>query len=217
MLLAALNPVLLQSLGMTLVDVPLGGLVVASWLMLGIALRRGTLGWVIGGALLGGLAGGLKLSNAFYAAAALLMLAFFPGSWQRRLQAAVIYGAACALAFVAVSAPWSYKLWQTFGNPLFPFLNTLPLPRLHLRDAELRALPTRDAVGVPARPFDCCRPMVHTRGRAPDLRYAALFVAMIGGGSPALRSSPTRAGALLRRVRARGRSARVLLGCARPP
>ena len=179
MVLAALNPLLLQSLGMTLVDVPLGTLVVAAWLAVAIGLQRGHLAWLAFGAALGGLASGLKLSNAVYAAAALSMVAFIAGSWRDRMVAVVLYCAACGLTFVLVSMPWGLQLWQAFGNPLFPFLNDLfrspDFTAASLHYERFRPVGLWDYL---ARPFELLSPYQrrHTEGRAPDLRYAVLFV-----------------------------------------
>lgn len=189
LVLAALSPVLLQGLGMTLVDVPLGALVVAGWLALAKSLRHGVLRWVALGAVFGGLAAGLKLSNALYAAAALSMVAFFPGSWRRKLIGALVYGAACGLAFVAISGPWSLKLWQAFGNPLFPLLNDI-FQSPDFTSASLRYERFRPATfwEFANRPFEMMMPMrrQHTEGSAPDLRFAALFIALVAAASPGL-------------------------------
>jgi hypothetical protein len=179
--LAALSPVLLQGIGMTLVDIPLGALVIAAWLTLVASLRHATLRWVALGAAIGGVAAALKLSNALYAAAGMSMLVFFPGTGWRKLAAAAVYGAACGLAFTAVSAPWSVRLWQEFGNPLFPLLNdvfrspdftTAPLDYERFRPASFW-----EFVG---RPIEMLSPRSrqHTEGRAPDLRFAVLFIAL---------------------------------------
>ena len=215
--LAALNPMLLQSVGMTLVDVPLGGLVVASWLLMGISLKRGTVAWVAAGALLAGLATGLKLSNAIYAPAALAMLAFFPGGWRRRLQAAVVFGAACGLGFVAISAPWSARLWETFGNPLFPFLNDV------FKSSDFTSAVIRYERFRPAslweylrRPFDLMSAFgrQHTEARAPDMRYAVLFVAMAVSSIPALRYFRSRRDSSGAQVSSEDESLRILLAFA---
>jgi hypothetical protein len=190
-LLAAMSPVLLQGLGMTLVDIPLGVLVVASWLAMAVGVRDGSLRWIVIGAVVGGLASGLKLSNAFYALAAGSMTAFVPGSWQRKLKAAVAYGVACGVAFVLVSAPWSWKLWTTFGNPLFPFLNDI-FRSPDFTSAALHYERFRPATLLEfvARPLDLLSTLSrqNTEGRAPDLRFAVLFVAFGGAAAMALSS-----------------------------
>ena len=97
-----------------------GPFVVAAWLLLAKAVRSGAWKAVAFAGALSGIAAGLKLSNATFAVAAVTMLAFLPG---RRLRGVVIYGVASAATFATVAAPWSWRLWSEFGNPLFPFFN----------------------------------------------------------------------------------------------
>jgi hypothetical protein len=72
-----------------------------------------------------GLGTGLKLTNATFAVA--LCLAFFmaPGSLWLRIRLAFVFGVG-TLAGIAVTAGWWFlKMWQTFGNPLFPQFNNI--------------------------------------------------------------------------------------------
>jgi hypothetical protein len=197
--LAALSPVYLQGVGLTLVDIPVGTITLAGWLALARAVRSGDLRWVAAGAALCGLAAGLKLSNALYAAAALSMMAFVPGGLRAKLRAGLVYAAACGAAFVAISAPWSVRLWETFGNPLFPFLNhwfaspdfiSAPLHYERFRPATLIEFLTR--------PLDMLSPLSrqHTEGRAPDLRYAAAFALVAAWIAVAARSGRGKAAAI---------------------
>ena len=71
-----------------------------------------------------GLGIGLKYTSAPYAPGlgAVLLLAAF----RRRTVAGVIaYGAAAALAFLAVAGHHMLTLWRDFGNPTFPYLNQI--------------------------------------------------------------------------------------------
>jgi len=75
--------------------------------------------------LLMGLGVGLKLTNAPYAVA--LCLAFFaaPLPHRRRFGLAFVFGVG-VLAGVAVTGGWWFvKMWQMFGNPLFPQFNNI--------------------------------------------------------------------------------------------
>jgi hypothetical protein len=179
--LAAMSPVLLQGLGMTLVDIPLGVLVVAGWLAMAVAVRDGSLRWVVVGAVLGGLAGGLKLSNAFYALAAGSMVFFVPGDWRHKARTGAVYVGACGVAALLVSAPWGWKLWTAYGNPLFPFLNDI-FRSPDFTSAALHYERFRPATLVEflARPLDLLSTLSrqNTEGRAPDLRFMVLFIAL---------------------------------------
>ena len=72
-----------------------------------------------------GLGTGLKLTNATYAVA--LCAAFFvaPGTLWLRFRLAFLFGVA-TLAGIAITAGWWWlKMWQAFGNPLFPQFNSI--------------------------------------------------------------------------------------------
>lgn len=68
---------------------------------------------------------GLKLTNACYALALCLALAALPVGWLPRLRTMVLFGCG-VLAGIGVSAGhWYWRMWQVFGNPLFPQFNNL--------------------------------------------------------------------------------------------
>ena len=80
------------------------------------------------------------------------------------------YGISLGLGFVLIAAPWSYRLEQRFGIPLFPLMNNV------FRSPELSTVPARALRFVPEtvtdalwRPFDMIDPvtMVHEELRAP--------------------------------------------------
>lgn len=199
-LIAATNPVLLQGLGSTMVDIPTGVLVLGGWLGVVHTVRDGRVAWVVlAGALLG-IAAALKLSNAVFAIAAVPALAFMPGGIADRARGILGFGVACALAFAALALPWSWQLWREFGNPFFPFLNQW------FASPDFTSEPLRYERFMPSgwlsyftRPFEMlsASTSVHTEPRAPDLRYVALIAALL-----VLVASP-----LLRRPQGASRSA----------
>lgn len=219
LVLAAASPVFLQGLGSTMVDISTGVLVVAGWLAIARSLRDGRRGAVGLAGVLCGAAAALKLSNAVFALAAVPMLALLPGAWRQRLRAALIYVAACGAAFIAVSLPWSWRLWQEFGNPLFPLLNTLfaspDFTSAPLHYERFHPATWQDFVTQPFRMLSA-HSMVHTELRAPDLRYAALFVALaawgIVGGWNVWRAGRQIAGPAMREDAHDDPSGRVLRG-----
>ena len=190
-LLAAINPILLQGLGSTLTDLSTGVFVVAGWLAIARAVRDGKSVMCILAGVLCGAAAALKLSNAVFAVAAVPALALMPGSVRRRGHGVLVFCAACAAAFLMVSMPWSLKLWREFGNPLFPFLNH------GFASPDFTALPLRYERFIPSdirafllRPFEmlAASSSIHTEPRAPDLRYAALILALVASSAmPLLR------------------------------
>ncbi len=80
--------------------------------------------WALAGALLG-IAVALKLTNAIYAVALGLAALCAGGPLRRRLLGAGMLTLA-ALVVAALLAGWWYlRMWQVFGNPLFPQFNAL--------------------------------------------------------------------------------------------
>ena len=80
---------------------------------------------VLGAGLAMGVSAGLKLTNATYAVALCLALLMVPASWWLRLRLAVVFGVG-VLGGIAASAGWWFlKMWNTFGNPLFPQFNNI--------------------------------------------------------------------------------------------
>jgi hypothetical protein len=93
-----------------------------------------------------------------------------------------VYGISLGLGFLVVAAPWSYRLGQRFGNPLFPLLNNVfRSPEFTTEAApSLRFVPETFAEAL-WRPFAMVDPvtMVHEEPRAPDPRYALLLLVVV--------------------------------------
>jgi len=130
----------------------------------------------LAGALLGA-AAALKYSNAIFALA-LLPLAFVQS---RRAGFAYVLAGAAAVALFA--GPWFALLQREFGNPVFPLANAwfrspdaLPINLIGERFA------LSDPVALLAFPFRMATldPSVYAENFAPDLRFAALFVTLLG-------------------------------------
>lgn len=179
--LAFINPVLLQEIGTSFADITTGTLALGGWVLLARAIREPGNRRVVGAGILLGAAAALKLTNALHAAAAVAMLAFLPGTVTRRVRSAGLYVAAVVSAFVVVSAPWAWHLEHAFGNPFFPLLNGL------FRSPHFITAPIRDYRFIPAnlgealwRPFEMVLPLplIHVELRAPDVRYA--FIVVLG-------------------------------------
>lgn len=85
---------------------------------------RGSLMAVMAGLLIG--AGtGLKLTNANYALALCLALLTVPGSHWLRLRTAFVFGLGVLAGIGTSAGHWYWKMWQLFGNPLFPQFNNV--------------------------------------------------------------------------------------------
>src|SRR5207247_95947 len=137
----------------------------------------------LAGALFGA-AAALKYSNAVYALAALPLALAMPGlAGAARLRACSAYVLGVAAAVGLLAGPWFALLMREFGNPVFPLFNawfrsphalqiSLINERLALRaPATLLAFPFRMV------PLD---PNLYSENFAPDLRLAALFLAVVG-------------------------------------
>jgi len=181
MLLAAVNPLLLQTLGTTFADLTVGVPVIGGWLAVALFLRRGRLAWAIVAGVLLGAAAGLKLSNAMFALAAAIVLAFLGGEWRLRLRAVAAFVAACGAALAVAALPWAMKLWHEFGNPFFPLLNhVFGSPDFTSEALRYERFMADSWIDALLRPFAMLRPAsyVHTELRSPDLRYVALLAAI---------------------------------------
>jgi hypothetical protein len=176
---AFLNPVLLYQLGSSSADIATAIPVLGGWLCLAYAVRTPRHALVVAAGLLLGAAAGLKLTNAVHAVSAAAMLITLPRSLGSRLRYAVAYGASLALGLALVMAPWSYRLAQHFGNPLFPMFNGgfHAAQRTGGSLRHFRFIPDSFADAL-WRPFAIAQPdsMVQVEQMAPDVRYAALLL-----------------------------------------
>jgi len=176
---ALINPILLQQIGSTFADITTGELVLGGWLLLALAVRAPSTARVICAGLLCGIATGLKLTNAVHAIAAFAILTMLPLTLTGRIRQGVAYGVSLGIGFAAAAAPWSYRLEQRFGNPLFPLMNRIfRSPEYPTESsAAFRFIPESFAQAL-WRPFAMIDPvtMVHEEPRAPDPRYAVLLV-----------------------------------------
>lgn len=180
--LAFVNPILMQQIGSSFTDITTAELVLGGWLLLGAAVRAPSLGRIVGAGLLLGVATALKLTNAVHAISGMAILIMLPLGLRGRIRHGIGYVASLGLGFTLAAAPWSYRLEQLFGNPLFPLMNGF------FRSPEFTTEPLRHFRFIPGsfaeavwRPFAIVDPisMVHEELRSPDLRYAVL-VMLIG-------------------------------------
>ena len=177
-LLGFANPILINQLGSSYVDILTAELVLAGWLLLMHAVRAPRTALVVFAGLLLGVATALKLSNSTHAISACVLLLFLPGTWRGRLRFALVFGGVLALGFVVVTAPWAIQLEHHFGNPFFPLLNSV------FRSPQFPTIPMMDERFVPStlaaslwRPFAIGTPvtMVDDEYATPDLRYVLLL------------------------------------------
>ncbi len=178
-LLAFANPILLNQFGSSFADITTAELVLSGWLLLLLAVRAPTLKYVALAGLLLGAASALKLTNAVHAISASILLLFVPTTWSSKLRYMGLFGAGLALSFILICLPWSIRLEQHFGNPLFPVLNDIfrspQFPVTKMMDYRFIPDSLADALW---RPFELVKPvrMVDDELQAADCRYAILLV-----------------------------------------
>lgn len=181
--LAMLAPLFVTTAGSSFADPSTSVFLLAGvWLLLrddppaATSLRRVALA----GALFG-LASGLKLTNAVLTLGLLVPVGAYwlvtrqPRVWARM---AVLSGA-CLLAVLVAHGPWSWQLWNAFGNPFFPLFNTVfhspDFPAITYRDTRFLGDGWR---GLLTLPFEMMRPIswIYSENTSVDLRFAALLV-----------------------------------------
>lgn len=81
--------------------------------------------WAVWIGLLMGLAVGLKLTNAPFGWAMVLVLAVLPMKPANKVRQILLYGLAALSSFAVSAGWWFYLVWIKFGNPLFPQFNRL--------------------------------------------------------------------------------------------
>jgi hypothetical protein len=176
---AFMNPVLLQQIGSSFSDITTTGLVLSGWLLLVQALLHPRTRLVVFAAAALGIAAALKPTNGLYAIAALFLVAFLPLSIAGRIRNLLYFAATLAAGFALIVAPWSWRLEQMFGNPMFPLLNNLfKSPEITTSSAKAyRFIPDSLADGL-LRPFAMTGAdnMIAEELAAPDVRYAMLLV-----------------------------------------
>ena len=181
--LAFANPILINQFGSSFADVLTAEMALAGWLALVGAVRTPGAMRIVYAALLLGCATALKLTNAVHAVSAGVMVLFMSGSWRSRLRYAGLFVGVGVAGFALVAAPWSIRLQEHFGNPLFPLLNGIfRSPQFTTaRVIEYRFIPWSLGAAL-WRPFAMVTPlsMIHVELAAPDLRYALLLLVAMG-------------------------------------
>ena len=141
------------------------------------AARRAALAGV-----LFGIAAALKYSNAVYALAALPLAIAMRGGF------AYLVGAAAAVGVLA--GPWLVLMLREFGNPVFPLFNGwFRSPHVLEFNMINERFALRDPMTLLALPFRMATldPQIYSENFAPDLRFAALLLAVPGVALLALR------------------------------
>jgi hypothetical protein len=185
-LLAFLSPVFLLEAGSSFADVTSAVPLMGAGLL---ALRepRSAQRWWRESALwcgcLAGCAAGLKLSNAVFLPAIVLAALLMQGNVRQAVRAIVLLGTGAVAGLVVSHGYWSWKLWDTFQNPLFPFFNSaFASPDFPVTGGgrHERFLPQNiaDWLTLPFRMVQL-RSGVYIESSSPDLRFAAVAFALM--------------------------------------
>ncbi|HLI99604.1 MAG TPA: glycosyltransferase family 87 protein [Bradyrhizobium sp.] len=171
--IAAFGPMTLSEVGTSFSDILTALPVIAG---LGLSLYAGeryTVRLFVSGLLVGA-AVGLKLTNATFliGAGVSLLLA------DRPLSKMGLFGAGGVAGMLATGGAWSWMLWSQFGNPVFPYFNTI------FRSPEAAIASTMDTRFMPHGLLDAMAyPFYWLIGDHPssegpfrDPRFAVLFV-----------------------------------------
>ena len=147
--IAAFGPMTLSEVGTSFADI-LTALPIIAGVGLILSEEEQSQHRIIAAGFLIGAAAGLKLTNITFligTGASLLLVA-------RPLKAMLSFGMGSAVGALATGGAWALSLWREFGNPVFPFYNTVfrspeaPLEQI----ADLRFIP-RDWLEAAAYPF----------------------------------------------------------------
>ena len=98
--------------------------------------------------LIAGIGIGLKLVVAIFALGLCVALLVLPLKWLNRFKLTLFFGIPVLLGMFIVGGYWMFKMWQLYGNPLFPQFN-------HIFKGELAtAVSMRDTRFLPTTLFD---------------------------------------------------------------
>jgi hypothetical protein len=181
--IAAFGPMTLSEVGTSFADI-LTALPVIAGVGLMLSAKPQHRGpFVIAGILIGG-AVGLKLTNMIFFVGAGVSLLYVA----RPLMALSCFAVGGAIGGLGTGGAWSWMLWEQFGNPLFPFYNTVfrspeaPIEAI----ADLRFMP-HSLWDAAAYPFYWLIG-IHRSSEWPfrDPRFAILFVLFVANAGASL-------------------------------
>jgi len=136
---------------------------------------------LLAGALLG-ISAGLKFTSLVYTIGAGIALLLVTRGWKPRFLAMFYFGLAWLGMFGIVYGWWGYKLWQLFGNPMFPFYNQIFksawIPAINISD--LRFMP-RSIFQTIFYPFYWLLPnaMIVTEATFSDFRFSFAYLGVV--------------------------------------
>jgi hypothetical protein len=188
--LTFLSPIYLLEAGSTFADITTAVFVLcALWLLLlpEQASRWGKHALLAGLCL--GAAAGLKVTNVVFCVGIASALLLARTSWHLKARDLALLSFGACITVLLTHGYWSWRLWQEFGNPMFPMMNALfqsnDYPLIDHRHERFMVTGLLDAITLPFRMAQL-RSWVYVEPIAPDLRFAAATLLAIGAVGAAL-------------------------------
>jgi hypothetical protein len=181
--IAAFGPLTLSEVGTSFADILTALPVVAGLGLILSAKPEHRRYYVIAGLLIGG-ATGLKLTNAIFLIGAGACLIFAA----RPLVTMSYFAVGGAVGVLATAGAWDWMLWQQFGNPLFPFYNTIfrspEAPFEAIADVRFMPHTLWEAAAYPF--YWLIGDHRSSEGPFRDPRFALLFVLFVANATASL-------------------------------
>lgn len=148
-----------------------------------ILRNEGRSRYFLAGVLLGS-AVGVKLTNGVFALPMLLACAWLSKSKCGRslLHDLALLSLGVGAGFILLHGYWSWKLWQEFGNPFFPFFNGIfkssDFPPFNLHDKRFMA---SGWMGVVELPFEMpgINSWIYNETRAPEIKPLVFMLTIV--------------------------------------
>lgn len=122
-----------------------------------------------------GLAAGMKLTNLVFAAPALALVLATPLASGANFKRLCLLGIGTVAGFLVTDGFWAYRLYQEFGNPVFPFYNGLfaspDFPAVSFSHDLFRPHTLLDSLTFPFRIIQF-KSWVYSETITPELRLA---------------------------------------------
>lgn len=186
--LAIVAPMYLVEVGTSFND-PLASIFVLSALLIYTRQwedRQALWTFTLTGACLG-VAIGIKLTNGVFLCGMIVVMAADCLTqelqyWRTAISRVLVFGVGCVVGFLLLHGYWSWKLFENFGSPIFPYFNNL----FHAPDYP--SIPIQDRrflgsgwLGLFVLPFEMIRSeaWIYTETSSPDVRFAALLCLLL--------------------------------------